>query len=202
MDNPFLDDFPELVTLDIRNCAHESVVATVHTVDDTGKKQYQDVVKNVRDVCSHYVHDPIKKNSLALFTKAKHMATSKKGKKSKCFRTTSYTLFGQLYIPMQNRDGDLAEFFAHDIQSFLQSLSDFGKLHATNPKSELLQCLEPSEPPSTYDCTVLDGAVIVHCLPTTSFSTFNEYADRVFIPYLQKQLQAASRLDVVWDTYV
>ena len=72
-------------------------------------------------------------------------------------------------------------------------------------KSDLLQCIEQhghSEPPSTYDCKVFDGAVIVHCLPTTSVSTFHEYADRVFIPYLEKQLQDATRLDIVWDTYL
>jgi len=83
---------------------------------------------------------------------------------------------------MQNRDGDLAEFFAHEIQSFAPSLSDIGgKLHLTDTKSELLQCLEQtgqSKPPSVHDCTVLGDAVIVHCLPTTSYSTFNEYVDR------------------------
>ena len=42
-----------------------------------------------------------------------------------------YTLW-QLHIAMQNQDGDLAEFFAHEIQSFAPSLSDFGgKLHLT-----------------------------------------------------------------------
>ena len=29
-----------------------------------------------------------------------------------------------------------------------------------------------------------------------------QYADRVFLPYLKKQLQDTSRLDVVWDTYI
>jgi len=116
------------------------------------------------------------------------------------------TLFGQLYISMQNRDGDLEEFFAHEIQSFPPSLSGFGKLHLPGNKSDLLQCLEQpagqSEPPSSYDCKVLDGAVIVHCLPTTSVGSFHQYADRVFLPYLKKQLQDTSRLDVVWDTYI
>ena len=46
----------------------------------------------------------------------------------------------------------------------------------------------------------MDGAVVVHCLPT-SVSTFDEYADKIFIPYLEKQLQSATRLDVVWDVY-
>ena len=58
---------------------------------------------------------------------------------------------------MQNRNGDLAEFFAHEIQSFPPSLSDFGgKLHLTDTKSELLQCLEQPEqlePPSTWICS-------------------------------------------------
>ena len=52
----------------------------------------------------------------------------------------------------------------------------------------------------TYDCIVLDGAVTIHLLPTTEVSTFQEYADKVFIPYLSQQLQHATRVDVVWDT--
>ena len=58
------------------------------------------------------------------------------------------------------------------------------------------------EPPSIYDCKVLDSAVIVHCLPTSSISTFHEYANRIFIPYLEKQLRATSNFDVVWGTYI
>jgi len=80
----------------------------------------------------------------------------------------------------------------HEIQSSPTSLLNFGgKLHLTDTKSELLQCHEPPgqlEPPSTYDCTVLDDAVIVHCLPTTSYST---------APSMNTQTE-----DVVWDTYV
>ena len=50
MGKPFLDmldDFPHLVTLYSRNCADGSVVAALHTLEDTGKKQYKDFVKNV-----------------------------------------------------------------------------------------------------------------------------------------------------------
>ena len=106
---------------------------------------------------------------------------------------------------MQSRDGDLKEFFAHEIQSFPPSLSDFGKLHLPTTKSDILKCLEEPEqpePPLTYDCIVLDGAVIVHLLPTAEVSTFSEYADKVFIPYLIKQLDHSTRIDIVWDTYL
>ena len=202
MGNPFLDDFPDLVTLDSRNCVDESVVAAFHTLVDTGKKQYQDFVKNVIDVRSHSIHDPIKRNSLALFKNPRHKTTSKQGKKIKTLQN-NVALFGQLYVSMQSRDGDLAKFIAHEIQSFPPSLSDFGKLHLPSTKSDLQRYLEQPEepePPLTYDCKVMDGAVVVHCLPT-SVSTFDEYSDKIFIPYLEKQLQSATRLDVVWDAY-
>ena len=39
-------------------------------------------------------------------------------------------------------------------------------------------------------------------MPTFRVSTFDKYADEVFIPYLEKQLQDTRRLDIVWDTYI
>ena len=38
MGNPFLDDFSDLVTLNSRNCMDESVIDTVRTLEDMGKK--------------------------------------------------------------------------------------------------------------------------------------------------------------------
>ena len=55
--------------------------------------------------------------------------------------------------------------------------------------------------PPHYDCIVLDGTVIVHLLSTAEARTFNEYADKIFIPYLSKQLEHTTRIDIVWDTY-
>ena len=46
------------------------------------------------------------------------------------------------------------------------------------------------EPNLTHDCKVMDGAVIIHSLPT-SVSAFHEYADAIFIPYLEKQLHGS-----------
>ncbi len=204
MGNPFLDDFPELVTLDSRSCVDESVVLALHSLEDTDIQQYKSFVKTVLDERTQPIHDPIKKNSLALFKRPRPKATSKSGKKIKLLQN-NVALFGQLYISIQSRDGDLKEFFAHEIQSFLPSISDFGKLHLPSTKSDLLKCLEQPEqpePPSNFDCIVMDGAVVVHLLPTDGVSTFKEYADKVFIPYLSKQLEKAERIDVVWDKYV
>ncbi len=204
MGNPFLDDFPELVKLDNRNCADESVVCALRVLEDTGIQQYQNFVKNVLENCTQSIHDPIKKNSLALFKQPQPKVKSKAGKKIKVLQN-NVALFGQLYISMQNRDNDLKEFFAHEIQSFPPSLSDFGKLHLPNTKSDILKCLDqdeqPEQPPSLCGCIVLDGAVIVHLLPTVEAGNFNEYADKNFIPYLSKQLERSTRIDIVWDTY-
>ena len=41
MGNPFLDECPELLVLDSRNCANEDVVNTVNTIEELGFVQYQ-----------------------------------------------------------------------------------------------------------------------------------------------------------------
>ena len=41
----------------------------------------------------------------------------------------------------------------------------------------------------------------MHSLPTSVASTFDEYADLVFLPYVLSQLQHSPRVDIVWDTY-
>jgi len=70
-------------------------------------------------------------------------------------------------------------------------------------KCDFLACLEDvsqprSETPAT-SCIVLDGAVIVQMLkPATSF---NEYAQEVFMPYILSKFQQTTPLDLVWDHY-
>ena len=41
----------------------------------------------------------------------------------------------------------------------------------------------------------------VHALPVINVSTFQEYADNVFIPHPERQLRDTKRVDVVWDEY-
>ena len=205
MGNPFLDDFEELVSLDNRICMDESIVTTVRTLEDIGRGKYQTYRKNVIEKRTHSIHDTIKKNSLTLF-KTSRAKTASKHKQTIRGLQDNVGLFGQLYVSLQNREGDMQELFAHETQSFPPSISDFGKLHLPRSKSDLLKCLvddnDENEPPSTYDCKVLDGAVIVHSLPTTNATTFDEYASKVFIPYLVTLLQRTKRVDIVWDKYI
>ena len=203
MGNPFEDDYQELVSLNSRICIDGSAVEDIYKLEPTGKEQYLRFVKTVFEERSNSIHEPIKKNSFKLF-KSKPQNTSKQGKKVKTLQN-NVALFGQLYVAMQSRDGNLEEFFAHEIQSFPPSLSDYGKLHLPSKKSDLLECINPSqdeESPVQFDCKILDGAVTVHSLPTSAVTTFDDYADKIFIPYMKTLLQTASRIDVVWDRYV
>ena len=171
------------------------MVAALRTSVNTGTKQYRDFVKNVVDVHSHSIHDPMKRNYLALFRHPRYKTTFKQGKNIETLQD-NVAICGQLYIvSVQKLYGDLAEFLAHDIQSFPHSLSNFGKFNLPSTKSDLLWCLELPEPPLTHDNKVMDGAVIVHCL-SPSVSTSHAYADAIFIPYLENQLQSVARLDV------
>ena len=90
------------------------------------------------------MHATIKRNSLTLFAKPKRRVICKQKQKTKVFQNNA-ALFGQLYVAMQTRESDLMEFFAHEMQSFPPSLSDYGKLHLPGTKSELLKCIEDQQ---------------------------------------------------------
>jgi hypothetical protein len=202
MGNPFLDDFPELVTLDNRDCVDDDVAKAVMNLDMFGQTQYREYVKAVIEDRTTSIHNTIKKNKIPLYKKQPLQEKSKQTKRIATLQN-NVALFAQLYVAMQSRNADLEEFFRHEVQPFPPSLSEFGKLRLPSAKSELLKCIVPStmpEPPTQFDCNVLDGAVVVHCLPVTGSITFDDYAHNVFIPHLSSQ--RSRRVDVVWDTYI
>ena len=105
---------------------------------------------------------------------------------------------------MQHRESDTSVFFKHENHPFPPSLSDGGKL-CLGKKSDLLNILvqdTKKDPPDSFDVKLLDGAAVVHFLPCTNIVTFDEYAERIFVPYIMKQLEHSKRVDVVWDTYI
>ena len=50
--------------------------------------------------------------------------------------------------------------------------------------------------------TSLKQDIIVHFQWTKAMCAFNKYTDKVFIPYVNKQLPHSTGVDIMWDTYV
>lgn len=135
----------------------------------------------------------LKKNNFSLFKCPKQKSRQSKTVSS---LKNDVSLFSRLYIVAKNRDCDMVTFFKHENQPFPQSISDNGKLWFSK-KSDLLSFLpEDGQPehPNIFDANIIDGAVLVHLLPTTSVATFNEYADLMCIPHLVRQLEDAPDL--------
>lgn len=201
--NPFSDDCQELLVLHTRQCADHEVVNTMKGLEALGNSQYHQFQKSVFIEKSRSIHESIKKNKLHLFKTPKPKKTSKM-KELAAIRSDA-SLFGRLYIANQQRDGDLDVFFSHENQLFPPSISDHGKLRS-GTKSDLIRCIEHSEQdeiPSTLDCKIFDGAVLVHTLSAATTTTFDDYAHDVFLPFLLRELQHVnSRIDVVWDRYL
>ena len=72
-------------------------------------------------------------------------------------------------------------------------------------KADLVTCLSDAssqavEQPSV-DAIILYGAVVVQMLQPRAVSTFEEYFNSTFAPYILRQLENVKRLDIVWDVY-
>ena len=70
-------------------------------------------------------------------------------------------------------------------------------------------CLEALVPrpndPQNVDVKIIDGAALIHSLgPRRSNATvkmFSDFAQKVFLPYIARQVQVVTRLDVIKDVY-
>ena len=71
-------------------------------------------------------------------------------------------------------------------------------------KSDSLKCLKvsPKNDDGNFDVKIFNGAVLVHVLPRTAVTAFQQYAEQVFVLYLRCELQTVNRVDVVWDRYL
>ena len=99
MGNPFMDDCPELLALESRNCATEAVVDTVRRIKEIGQSEYHKFL--VLDRIAS-IHEPIKKNSLPLW---KHSSPRDvpKSKQQVASLKSNCNLFSHLYIASKFR---------------------------------------------------------------------------------------------------
>ena len=206
MGNPFPEYSENILVLDTRNIVDPSVKDTVIQIESLGQQQYNSYVQDRLVERSTPIHDPIKRNKLALFKnpepkvipKAKLQASSLK---------TDCSLFSRLFISCQVRDGNLDDFFQYENQLYPPSISDFGSLHS-GTQSDLLGCLRgnTSVRPTDIETIVIDGAALVHILQPdiSKHKVFDDYAHNVFLPYVESLLRRedCKRVDLVWNIYL
>ncbi len=204
--NPFTDNSNELYTLDTKVVMSKEVVNTVQNVEQIGKEQYKKFVEKSLQNSPEQFYDTISKNNLPLF-KSSSKKRSQVQHKIKTMKN-DIQLFSRMYIACQNRNGDFYTFFQHENHPWPSSLADHNMMRSTH-KADLLSRIEPlvPKPEDTpeVDMKIIDGAFLVHLLdPKRSNSlvkTFKDYADKVFLPHVMRELNGTSRVNVVWDTY-
>ena len=201
--NPFAEDSQDLLVLDTMEIAAPAVIETVRNAKQIGQYQFEAFSKECIVDRTKSIEEAIHRNKLPLFATKRGPKIPKGNQQVKSLKN-DVALFARLFIGCQTRDGNLEEFFRHENQQCPPALSDGGRLYLGS-KSDLLVCLEghaePQSEAPTVTAVVLDGAVIVQMLKPGTAKTFEEYAQQVFIPYVVRQFQHVSRLDLVWDSY-
>ena len=92
----------------------------------------------------------------------------------------------------------------YENQPWPPALSQMNQLRG-GQKADLKKCLEiinvsePKQPP--VDAIILDVPVAVQMMAPGAACIFGDYVDMVFQPFILKQLESVSRIDIVWDVY-
>ena len=200
--NPFMDSDPDLVVLNTRDCVSDEAASSVRQVEVLGKLQYDEFKRDVIDAGGKGIHKSIKKNERPLFSTPKAKKTSNKAQKISDLRN-DVALLGRILTANQLRDGDSNVFFSHENQLHPPSLSNYGKIRACK-RSDLIKCLKPIEESNKkdFECKIFDGAALIHMLKPNAVKLFQEYAEEVFVKFIQWQLQSLKGIDIVWDRYL
>ena len=212
-DNPFLEQSSEdLISLDGRSYVSSESETAVGTLEERGLMQYNGFkVKMLK----YGVATTIKRNNFQLFhtSKVKRLKTSTQVVKS---LKSDASLLGKLFISVQMRNINLHEIFAHESSPSPLSLSADGKLYH-GKQSDLLHCiikimhslddteqLMNSDNFSEYfDAMICDSGHLIHSIsPTGNVTTFEDYAETIFLATVRRFLRQCSQCDIVWDQYL
>lgn len=212
-DNPFEEHSGDLVTLDNKVCETATAVVSVHKVESMGQEQYSNFRQNVLDSNDTPLTAPIKRNNLLLFHEKK--TQKKPAIKQKMQHLKRHAdLYGQAFLVLDSRGGDLELFFPHESSSYPPALSSEGSFNSCTKADLLVYIMEASTSsaisvheellaPDVYDFINFDGGVLLHSLPGTIVQgkTFDSYFDKVFCPRIRHDLNQSTRVDIVWDQY-
>ena len=168
--NPFSEDSRDLHALDTKVLMSDEVVATLQSVQNKGKDQYEQFVQTRLQDPSVSFYDNISKNNITLFKSRSMTSTSKTPPKMRNLKS-NVELFSRMYISCQARDGDLDTFFEHKCHNWPPSLAEgIDSVRPSTSKADLVPCLEALAPrteesPKVEVC-IFDGAALVHLLNT------------------------------------
>ena len=120
MGNPFKESSEDLLVLDTRDILDPSVTVTIKNIIKNGKQQYETFVEEGLEKRCKSILDLIKsnKNYLSSCPPAK---TASKKKQQIATLKQNCSLFAQLYVSCQVREGDLDDFFRHENHVHLHS---------------------------------------------------------------------------------
>ena len=112
-----------------------------------------------------------------------------------------------MFISLQARpESNIQDFFRHENAKEPPSLAFKGKLRS-GTKSQIIQCL-PGWPFSRSDALaklatvlILDMPAVTHIIKPNRANSFDQYVDLQLLPYIESQMNQASRIDAVWDQY-
>ena len=93
----------------------------------------------------------------------------------------------------------MEELFSHESQKYPPALSKNGELRGGD-KAELLSCIKEvcinDDTSPSASAAVLEGSVLVNMIKPGK-----EYAEKLFVPRVQREIELYERVDVVFDTY-
>ena len=104
----------DLLVLDTKDIVDPAGVQTVHTAKEIGQQQFNTFVKECILDQTKRLDEPIHRNKLPLFNPIIRRPAKGQGQVTSLKKEVE--LFARLYISCQTRDGNLEEFFRHNVR--------------------------------------------------------------------------------------
>ena len=188
----------------------------MYKIEAVGIEQYKGRLLNIDHTNLKYIYDKIEKNKFLIFDT--NTKSSRKKQTSVKTLKQNYSFFSKLFIASQTRHVDLIDVFSHESHTYPPALPSDCTLSSVE-KAQLVKCLESNvnndlitnttmAQTTTTDVTttkfhiiLLEGQVMVNMIKPENCTTFEEYAERNIIPYIESYFKNVSRIDLIWDVY-
>ena len=185
---------------------NKEIVKSLRSAEKVGKEQYLKVMDDVFINSNKSIMDVLHDNKVLVFSSIINKGKSR-AKVEMDLSKHNTNLFAQLFLSNRalDEDSDREEFFSYENDEDPPSIA-FSRKMRPGTKVDILTCItnESSITVSlpenvTYEC--LDGAVIVHLIKGRKGTPFLDYAQKQFIPFIEKRLKRVSQLDIIFDQY-